>query len=508
MPDPTFSGEQADISRFGIREFVKPPERSAKEIVAETRAALSRNGFKINEEKNERPWLGFSSKNSTFNEETWKNFADQEKAAVADNRGFPKDIVNTFRVCIDIDPNRLPQLVDILGEQFRDISFVGEVAVTEDLFTRENHPKVVLYIKGDHLNEVFDFSISLAKSVKRRIGGSTAKLIKAKEVEEGSGVFLTQGSSVVKVFASEQGKSDQYYSPDEAVFLRTERDFDEHLQRRKNQFLIEENLVEFSRGGYKDTFDRICELQEAAFVGLQEEKTRGLRITDVRVGKYYPPTFKELPALIKKCDGCLAEIFEDERFEKDQKYANRAVSLAFVLYILIHPLTDGNGQSTTNMLTSLLFEAGQSKYFVNNFLDGEALKTIALSSVESSETPTMEERTKPRPGNEEAVSDSGIIENQGYAADMLNLCLEGTGWFDLKAFVQTGSIAENLSAKISGPWFDQVEHSGKFSILTRANNIFAILNKVLSDKPVGDRKIPFGEMQEIVERTTDIKAAI
>lgn len=193
----------SDILRFGIpadKGEARSHSIAPGEAFRLARASLDKHGFRPEGENGENLyWLGFVNKvrgdRGDYN--IWQEVGEREKAVIASGGVMPKEFLDAYKICIDIEPSKLPGLIRLLKEQFGDIPFSGKIA-KPSIMGRGDFPKLVLYLGGADKSEALDFGINLAMAVRIQLGGSDAGLTYAKELEPCSGVFLTQGDFTTK----------------------------------------------------------------------------------------------------------------------------------------------------------------------------------------------------------------------------------------------------------------------------------------------------------------------
>jgi len=506
----------AEIARFGVPPKVETGPLKNQENPQQTylniQDALSRQGFRFGGNEpgdagENEVWLGFISLGDVRETRAiWNTLDAIEEDSIRKGVPIPEGLYDTYEICVDINPQKIPGLIDILGDQFGNIAYTGKV-IKPDGFPRDNFPKVVLYIKGADINESLDFAINLAKATKYQLGGSVAHLICAKEIENGSGVFLTQGDFTVKDFAKKQGKLFDYYGIDGALFKETDERYPAYLIRRQNQIGIEEGLYKYV--GIEPLSERLVALQEDAFQGIPDtgfwEWKRGIRSFDVQIGKedrdsYLAPRNEDLPALLENLNKRAEELINDSRFPKDYDYAVRTASLLYTLAILTHPLNNGNGQSCTNLISSLLYEGGYSKRFFRAFLDGRELRARAFKDIQTTEAPTTEFTDETRPIAGRKIKELADKRKQDYSRDFIERAT-GNLWPKLLEYVQTGN-AVDIGERIVG--MERVDRAVLRSLMSRVWEIDLYCQKVLSENPTGSRVLSFQEQQRAVEKAQEL----
>lgn len=509
ITSPDIKTQLAELSRFGPKKSAEAPKKEAKPsldlVYAQVKDVLVHSGFsyggKVSGEN--ESWFSFVNNNPSFAKEVWDDLAEREERAVEDDQDFPKEFLDAYKVCVDIPPTLLPSFLRLLDQQFADIPFVAKVAKPKVL-RRENFPKLVLYIRGAKMNEVLDFAIALGRASKHQLGESSSKLIMAKEVEPGSGVFLTQGNFTVKQRAGELGRMEKYYGEDGALFKETEARFRDYFTRRRNQFLIEESLYEYV--GFPKVSERLTALQADAFRGLPDKVKRGVRDHNVTVGEYFAPRHEVLKELTEALDSRSQELLDNPRFAKDYQQAVRSASAVYMLYILCHPFSDGNGQSCANMISSLLYEGGYQKVYLTAFLDGLKLRSKAFAEIETTESPTKDtrfwrkatEEMELKPGEESGQEKQKAREAQNYAAEFLGLATKKLAWAEILGYVNSGKLPDFSRLEARGT--DKTTVAVLRSLLTRTEEINKFLLKALSDSPTGAKELDFGDLSQAAER--------
>lgn len=499
----------AEIARFGVPVKTEPVLKKELENPQKTyldiQDAFSRQGFRFGGSEpgdagENEYWLGFISKGDVRETRAiWNTLDTIEEDSIHKGVPFPEGLRDTYKICVDIDPQKIPDLIGILGDQFDDIAYTGKIIKPEG-FSRDNFPKVVLYVKGADINEGLDFAINLAKATKYQLGGSNSHLIMAKEIDRGSGVFLTQGDFTVKEFAVKQGKLHDYYGADGALFKETDIRYPIYLIRRQNQIVIEESLNEYLGVPLSE---RLVLLQEDAFKGIPDtgywEWKRGIREFDVKIGRedeaYLAPRNEDLPALLQNLDKRAVELIQDPRFQTDYDYAVRTTSLLYTLSILTHPLNNGNGQSCTNLISSLLYEGGYDRRFFRAFLDGRELRARAFRDIQTTEAPTTKWGDKTRPTAEEKLKELADKRKQDYSHDFIDLAT-GELWPQILEYVQTG---KNVDIGESVIGMDRIDRTVLRLLMSRVREIDLYCQKVLSEIPTGSRVLSFQEQQRAVE---------
>src|SRR3989344_3947200 len=267
MEAPETEVNLAEITRFGPQEEAKTSTLSPEEINRKTQTALTRNDFDIdprsvNNNYPDWPWISFAT---SFGPQPKSSSVEKaEHQAITQGEEIPEWLLDTYKICIDIDPQRIPDLVNIIGTQFHDIPLFGKIA-KPPIYSRDNFPKMVLYFEDTDLNEVLDLSITLGKAIKRQIGPSDSILTRAMEVESRSGVFLTQGTYSTKEEALKLGKVEEYYTKGGVFYKKAAEKYppELYLIRRHNQFVIEESLYNYV--GHNKVSELLMDIQIDAF---------------------------------------------------------------------------------------------------------------------------------------------------------------------------------------------------------------------------------------------------
>lgn len=495
MTEGTFSNETqeklAKIQRFGVGGKDRDEggqSCSAEEAFRLAKEKLKESGFLYPKQRGENEaWLYFASR-AKFErtQRLWSGFDKQERKIIEEEKEVPWEMRQAYKVCIDVPVSELWKVIDILSSDFEGISFTGKIG-RQRVLGKENFPKIVLYVAGADLSEALDFALNLAVSVKNKIGLVDSKLRWAKEIEENSGVFLTQGNFEVKEWAEKEGKFSQYYGSDGALFKKTEDEYSVRRLRRENQVTIEESLYDFV--GIKPFSERLILLQERAFEGVEGAEL-GIRKRDVRIGKsFFPPHFYELPALIKLCDSKTGELKGNNKIEKDFSLACRAMAVIQTFYFLVHPLRDGNGQSCMNLISSLLFEAGYQRVFFRTFLDGRELRIKALPELLGITEPTIDVLSG-------KAKNEGKVEGEHshtFPGEFIGI-LTNRPWEKVKQYVETGRCGLEGKEKKELSEDDRI----LVSFIKRVADVSNYLNFCLKDAPTGSSRLSLGEQQKAV----------
>lgn len=488
--------KKAEITRFGAP--IKPPDKPSvderynkDEIVDRTRKILTESEFKVGGENGEdEEWLGFSSRGGDeYPRAVWDKLADQEEAAIKKGTPMPEDFEETFKVCVDIPPTKIPAFMALLSESYGGLPYIGKMA-KGGVLDVENFPNIVLYIRGTHLNEILDFSIALSKATKSLLGPTKASLKWAQEVEPDSGVFLTQGDFRAKQEAERVGNFGTYYSTNGAFFKETEEEFQAYLQRRRNQFVIEESLYDYK--GVATPSEMLRALHEDAFLNVTPHTPSTPRSCDVIVGRYIPPHYTDVPKLLEACDGSVKKLLENSKFRTDNEYAVRTASLSYMLYMLVHPFENGNGQACTNLISSMLFDGGHKNVYLTSLLDGRILRGQALGDIQTTEAPdSIWVHTIGKDETEDQTKRRLQKDQQLYARKFIELAT-GELWPKIEEYVNTGKFP-NL------PTQDAIVSNVLSSLLYRVNTIDRQLQGTLKDTPTGARDLTFGQLQQAAD---------
>lgn len=488
--------ESSIIQRFGPTN-TEPQEphgsrmtlREEQEIESETKQKLKQEGFSITGE--DQAWIGFRRGHTEYIQQVWEGLDIAELEAIESGRDFPKSLKDTYKICLDIAPSKIPAAIELLGSQFANLPIYGKVA-KGNLLNRENFPDLVLYMRGARKSEVLDFATVLGYAVKHKLGPTQTDLDAALEIIPKSGVYLTQGNYQSKVRAQQLGVASRYYSPDLSLFAGEYKDTLVYAERRKNQFLIEENLYLFN--GLPPT-QRLLNLQMAAFDGVDVDFNLGIRERDVKVGEYFAPTNEKIPSLLAKLDQRYQELLEALPEKPSYEQAVRLASFLYTTSILIHPLENGNGQSCTNLATSCLYDLGFRKIYINPFMDGRLMRSRAFGLAVTQEAPTSD-RTTPRDPQlkEQAVQE----EREEHATGIISTALSSNYWGTVKRYVLEGDfrVALNTARDTLPPQSEYAQ-----SYITRVREISDFLQKNLAEEPVGSKNLTFHEQQQAHEET-------
>ncbi len=286
------------------------------------------------------------------------------------------------------------------------------------------------------------------------------------------------------------GVADRYYSPDGSLFAEEYQDTLVYASRRRNQFLIEENLFLFNN---PSPTQKLLNLQMAAFDGTDPDFNLGIRERDVKVGEYFAPAFEKVPNFMAKLDSRYLELLET--LPDNPTYA-QAIRLAGFLYttaILIHPLENGNGQSCTNLATSCLYDLGFRKVYVNPFMDGRLMRSRAFGLAVTQEAPTSD-RTTPR--DEQLKMKAQQEEREQHATGIITTALESKYWQTVKKYILDGNFQTAIeSARDTLPPYDDYATS----YIIRVQEIAEFLQTNLSEEPVGSKSLSFSEQREAHE---------
>lgn len=516
--------EDYELSRFGppvVKDVDEASSIPAEKEYQTIRATLDDPilGFEVYEEENES-WVGFRHGNTEYAAESWDRLDLEESLAVRAGVPFSEEMrqkmLESYKINIDIPPERIKDLFRLLAETLPEGDYIGKFG-KGNILSSENFPKVVLYLRGSKTADVMDFTIALAKLVKYRLGGSDAQLVSAKDVEPGSGVFLSQGTYGHKEMAQELGNHDDYYGPDSALFKENEEKYQIYRKRRENQMKIEETLVNYV--GIPTPSERLIELQRDAFEGIWSSPQLGIRQVGVRVSgvtdesDYIAPTSKSLRDLLHSSDtrilGLMGEPPYEEigkpayevwahesRFHQDYDYAVRTAAAAYLLNILIHPFEDGNGQSTKNLISSLLFEGGHRKAYLGVSFEEFALKAKAFGDIQTKEAPTPKRITKASDPERHARNMQRVLADhkESWSVQFLNHVLGDECWAQVKSFVDSGEIPDLVDINLTDD-----ERLALGSFMTRLNEINQMLQRDLSENPIGSPNLTVTELQRAQE---------
>lgn len=234
--------------------------------------------------------------------------------------------------------------------------------------------------------------------------------------------------------------------------------------RLKNQAEIERkiNSGEYRRGVSPSS--RLVEIQNDVFKGIELGKELGIRKTNVKAGDYLAPHFKDLPDLLAKIDPQISKLVTSESFYEDYDYAIRSAALIYTLFIAVHPLRDGNGQSCLNLVYSYLNEANWKISLLPDYKKGAKLKAKGLSLLQTSESPTADfvdiPTTKDEsPENSTTEAPKENADKQKIATDLITNAT-GILWPYLEKYLQTGNPnvkTTELNSTLRGDFWSLVE---------------------------------------------------
>lgn len=255
--------------------------------------------------------------------------------------------------------------------------------------------------------------------------------------------------------------------------------------RLKNQDIIERKIIDGEYSHLASPSQKLVEIQADVFAGIDLGKPLGIRQTDVRAGEYLAPAVQDIPKLLAACNQRTTELITSEIFSTDYDYAVRAAALTYSLYIMCHPLRDGNGQSCLNLISSYLKEANWKKSFLPDYKKGSKLKVHALGLLQTEETPTENVPDLPTTADlpesdKSSVNTTGEKpfsakdrEKQKIAGDLIS---QATGilWPHFKEYLLTGKTKLSLEGLSS-------THRGNFkSLVERIEGVNQQLKKSLS----------------------------
>lgn len=486
--------ESSIIQRFGPTN-TQPQERHSshmnqqdeQRIERETKRQLKQRDFSITGEN--QAWIGFRKGHTEYIQQVWEDLDVTELNAIESGRDFPPSLENTYKICLDISPSKIPVAIELLGSQFSNLPIYGKVA-KGNLLDREDFPDLVIYVRGARKSEVLDFATALGYAVKHQLGPTQTDLDAALEIIPESGVYLTQGNYQSKLRAQQLGVASRYYSPDGSLFAGEYEDTLIYAARRRNQFLIEENLHLFNN---LPPTQRLLNLQMAAFDGIDTDFNLGVRERDVKVGEYFAPTSEKMPYLLAKLDQRYQELLEALPERPSYEQATRLAAFLYTTSILIHPLENGNGQSSTNLATSCLYDLGFRKIYINPFMDGRLMRSRAFGLAVTQEAPTSD-RTTPRDPQlkERAVQE----EREEHATGIISTALSSNYWGTVKRYVLEGDFRAALdTARDTLP--PQSEYAQSY--ITRVQEISDFLLENLTEEPAGSKNLTFHEQQQAHE---------
>lgn len=252
--------------------------------------------------------------------------------------------------------------------------------------------------------------------------------------------------------------------------------------------------------GIPTPLQRMIVLQQEAFEGVKANFGLGIRHSEVKVGEYLAPSHEVLDSLLRLSDARISELLKDPRFENNFDYAVRAVSSAYLLYILIHPLRDGNGQVAVNLVSSLLFEGGHRKIFFRAFRDGRRMKATALGLISTREAPTVDLKETPTrdlscpEAERERREWRSTMRKQRYSAELIRAITGPEVWPLVADYVGGVKVPEIASLPL-----ETEEAAFASSFLKRLNEISVYARTFLTDEPTGSKRFNFSESQRAVE---------
>lgn len=499
MPDQveqTFSSlqELSELQRFdpATQEIQEKREYSSNElagIYAEASRELQRQGFDMAWENSF--WIGFKKGDTEFIGGAWNDLERANLNTTGEGSDFRSGLKNTYKICVDVEPERLSHFVQMLGEQFSTVPIYGKMAKAE-LLSKNDFPNIILYLRGAHKNEVMDFAMALGHAVRRQLGTAQTNLDKALEVVPKSGVYITQGNYQAKIEEAELGTPKPYslYSPDGSVFATEYIDTITYLARRRNQFLIEENLSLFSG---QPISEKLINLQLAGFDGIDFGINLGIRKGDTiaSIGDYIAPAQEKITELLEDLDRRYNELIALLGSGMSREQALRTASFVYLSAVLTHPLEDGNGQCCSNLITSLMFDLGFKEIYTHPLLDGKELTTKRFDSIGAGIVSTSI-------SHEDLLDLNGVVkrmdlQRQQYAFDFIHGCLNSSVWQIARNYTVNGDsdTAKRMIDELEPP---QKEYGNEF--LPRLIEIEAFLSENLTEQPFASKNLTFAEQAQ------------
>lgn len=141
---------------------------------------------------------------------------------------------------------------------------------------------------------------------------------------------------------------------------------------RRSNLIITNEVVEIladSSVPFKEAIlmlNRVCttggknmELVEATIE--DENKAVGYRDVDVKVGKYSPPNYQDVPGLMEAFTERLSTIISKAEV-KNQDDAICIAAWAYLVLVSIHPFPDGNGRTARALTDLVLLRLGQKDF--------------------------------------------------------------------------------------------------------------------------------------------------
>jgi len=249
---------------------------------------------------------------------------------------------------------------------------------------------------SEHMQQVIDFGFLLGLIRLNELGyAPDEKVLYAEEMVEGSGVFLSQGS-VFKEYAMDgtPNVSDRrsLFGPEGLLYVQNETRMQSLKERRQRQFELEETLYNYV--GFTDhkepaLGELIVALQEDVFGAetyppAQEEQNvpdnnspseegeilfrTGIRKTNVEVseGGGCAPDFDDVPQLLDLLNSRFSAIWDELPAIPTYEQKLRVATTFSAIMRMIHPLEDGNTQSSLNMLSAILFCEGEKRVYIQH----------------------------------------------------------------------------------------------------------------------------------------------
>ncbi|OGK29857.1 hypothetical protein A3D08_00735 [Candidatus Roizmanbacteria bacterium RIFCSPHIGHO2_02_FULL_43_11] len=450
-------------------------------------------GYKLDSERQNAGWIGFTRGDAQTVQTAWERLENAEYTAINNTTEVPLEdrniMYHCYKVCVALPPNQIAPSLRLLAYTLGDAPLVGKVAKVSNL-SDANLPQVVLYIKGSSISEVLDFVIALSHVTRHILGESGRKIADAKNIDPGSGVFLTQGTYRAKQIARRKGTLPVYYGEDGALFAANESRYAQYLARRENQRMIEESWFNYT--GITAS-EKLIALQQDAFALAPGVQPSGVRYQEVVINDpespYYPPKALMVPKLLEQADQRLNRLTGAESFNSDYDYALRTAAVAYTIFIMIHPFLDGNGQACMNLISSLLYDGGHRRIYFRAFMGAHVIKAKALGLTHTIEMPEIPIRER-----DTAVLDRAgkrlekTVETKGakVAQRLIEAVLADSGWVDITYYVQTGDF--------------QSAQGFAWSLVTRAHEVYNQLLKTLSDRPTGDVAQSFADLKIVQEK--------
>ncbi|EKD95653.1 MAG: hypothetical protein ACD_24C00407G0004 [uncultured bacterium] len=491
--------------------------KSTEEFLEDpTERVLHSNDYNVCGENDS--WVYFERGNPVSLDELTQKLSEFERALLENpDLELPDELLGLYKIDLTVPPDKVERALELLATCTNSAPLDGKV-LKDNCRTNPHIPTVVLYIYDPKIGNLVEFATQLSKFFEQEFGEDdyTPDMLMAQEI--GPYVHLSQGNFASKVALKERDENAFYelFDNDGSLYRGTSMRFLEKTIRTDNQLRIYESYIDYVD---MPILERLTAFQKEGLAGTEvvEPVTLGVRTNlNIKLGRrdndlakkfesnpnyvlqdYYPPSYERLPEILESIEAFYTNYMESTGGSLTREQANRLCAVLYIGLLGTHPLEDGNGQSTMNIISSVLMELGAKDYFVRT---PYLAKSTTVQKLVSTENLAIDVYTQPIMPPDNSMGERDVLNlkvkkaTRAYSASTsrsLSWMFSVEGASFLHGYLDGGSFSyEDVPEK--------VRHNVEI-FCEAMKNMEEYFDKNRTEDLVGDTKLTFQKLTELHE---------